>query len=116
MSDPNTTMDKLPVAVVRLIGEIHDKVNAINTKADTALGNQREMKREMGCMVKTWEEFHGTYGAFLSEELRRSQERAKLRTAVIEKGVILALCAVAGFMAMAIWEKVAHALQQVIAR
>jgi len=109
MSDPNTTMDKVPLPIVKLLGDIHEKVNAISNKADTALVNQREIKREMICMVKTWDAFHGTYGNFLKEELERAQDRAKLRKAMIEKGMMLALVAVVGFVLMATWEKILHA-------
>ena len=116
MDSPDRTVDKIPVPIVRLLGEIHEKVNAINAKADTALTNQREMKREVGCIVKTWEEFNGTYGTLLEAQLKREKAREKLRDALIEKGLLVALVATLGFLATASWEKAVHAAQQFLAK
>lgn len=104
MSDPNVTMDKVPVPIVKMLGEIHEKVNAINTKADRALEKQRAAQDEMKCMRETWEQFHATYGEYLAVELRRMSAREKLRAAIIEKSLVAAVCAVGVFVMVAVWQ------------
>lgn len=74
------------------------------------LHGQKELRRNLACIVKTWGDFSDVYLPHLKLSLKREQDRDKLRQAIIEKGLLGALFAVATFVGASIWEHVAHIL------
>lgn len=83
-----------------------DRLELIENLTQELLKGQREVRRDLKCIVDTWAEFQSNYGEHLKQSVRREKDRAELRKAIIEKGLILALVAVVGFVATASWHEV----------
>jgi hypothetical protein len=89
---------------------MEERLIALESSSQELLRGQKELRRDVKCIVETWQDFHGTYGEHLKLSVAREQERAKLRQAVIEKTTVGALWALFGFLAIAAW----HQIQNVI--
>jgi hypothetical protein len=102
----SSVQDSLPAPFVRMLGEVHEKINEISNKVDRGLERQRIAQEEMKCIRQTWTTFNETYGEYLKSELRKAGDREDLRKALIKHGTMVAITALLIFIANAIWKEV----------
>jgi hypothetical protein len=85
---------------------MEDRLIALENSSQALLQGQREIRRDVKCIVDTWHDFHGTYGEHLRQSVEREEELAKLRRAVIEKTVVGAVWACLVFLAVSAYHQV----------
>jgi len=90
---------------------MEDRLIALETSSQELLRGQKELRRDVRCIVDTWHDFHGTYGEHLKQSVAREKEIAALRKAVIEKTVVGALWACFAFLAIASWHQLQNYLK-----
>jgi ferric-dicitrate binding protein FerR (iron transport regulator) len=84
-----------------------DRIQKLENDIQNAKEKQREMTKDITCILKTWDDFTNEYLPYLKLLAEREKERAELRRAVIKHGTIVALGAVILFVLNA----VSHELQ-----
>jgi ferric-dicitrate binding protein FerR (iron transport regulator) len=84
-----------------------DRLQKLENDIQNAREKQREMTRDINCILETWDNFTNEYLPYLKLLAEREKERAELRRAVIKHGTIVALGAVILFVLNA----VSHELQ-----
>jgi hypothetical protein len=84
-----------------------DRLQKLENDIQNAREKQREMTKDITCILKTWDEFTEEYLPYLKLLAEREKERAELRRAIIKHGTIVALGAVILFVLSA----VSHELQ-----
>ena len=85
---------------------MEDRLIALESSSQELLKGQKELRRDVKCIVDTWHEFHGTYGEHLKQSVAREREMSELRKAIIEKTVVGALWVCLSFLAIASWHQV----------
>lgn len=89
---------------------MESRLAALETSSQQLLSGQREMRKDVACIVKTWGEFADLYIPYLKLATKREQDREKLRQAIIEKTIVAALWAAIVFASMAIWNQIQRSL------
>jgi len=84
-----------------------ERLQRLENDIQNAKEKQREMTKDITCILKTWDEFTEEYLPYLKLLAEREKERAELRRAIIRHGTIVALGAVILFVLSA----VSHELQ-----
>jgi hypothetical protein len=84
-----------------------ERLQKLENDIQNAKEKQREMTKDITCILKTWDEFTEEYLPYLKLLAEREKERAELRRAIIKHGTIVALGAVILFVLSA----VSHELQ-----
>jgi len=85
---------------------VDERLEALERSAQELLAGQREVRKDVRCIVNTWGEFQSTYGEYLKIALRREKDRAELRKAIIEKTLVAAIFALFVFVATASWHEI----------
>ena len=87
-----------------------DRLQKLENDIQNAREKQREMTRDINCILNTWDDFTKEYLPYLKLLAEREKERAELRRAVIKHGTIIALGAVIVF----VFSAVSHEIQAFI--
>jgi hypothetical protein len=83
-----------------------DRTDQIELAIKEIASSQKDMKREIKCISDTWHEFTAAYMPHIKRQAESEKERAALVKALIEKGLLLSIIAVVGFVCSAVWSHV----------
>ena len=92
---------------------MEQRLEALERSSQALLESLREVRREIKCIRETWGDFNEAYMPHLKLTVKREQDREKLREAIIEKGLLGALFALATFVGASMWEHIAHMISNV---
>jgi len=98
--------DALQQEVSSLRGELKEYRDELKEHVKEEMALLTPVIQELGTLEQIRER-----RIFIETWIRREQDRAKLRTAIIEKGLMIALAAIIVFSAQAVWHELVAAIK-----